>query len=90
MDTKELEAQNLLECSPVEENGAVLGHLFPVVHNNFLCLDHVEGEVFVVAPHGQASDLKVLQRVVCTVQDITGTKLTANKDLQLKSEVTYT
>jgi hypothetical protein len=35
----------------------VLGPLFPVVHNHLLCLDHVEGEVVVLAPHGQVSDL---------------------------------
>ena len=48
---------NLLHYSPVDENGGVLGPLFPVVHNNLLCLDHVEGEVVVLAPHGQVSDL---------------------------------
>ena len=57
MDTKELEALNLLHCSPVDENGGVLGLLSPVVHNHLLCLDHFEGEVVVLAPHGQASDL---------------------------------
>ena len=45
MDTKELEALNLLHCSPVDENGGVLGPLFPVVHNHLLCLDDVDGEV---------------------------------------------
>ena len=35
----------------------MLGPLFPVVHNHLLCLDHVEGEVVVLAPHGQVSDL---------------------------------
>ena len=34
---------------------ALLGSLFPVVHNHLLCLDHVEGEVVVLAP--QVSDL---------------------------------
>ena len=28
VDTKELEALNLLHCSPVDENGGVLGPLF--------------------------------------------------------------
>ena len=54
MDTKELEALNF---SPIDENGGVLGPLFPVVHNHLLCLDHVEGEVVVLAPHSQDSDL---------------------------------
>ena len=31
--------------------------LFSVVHNHRLCLDHAEGEVVVLAPHGQVSDL---------------------------------
>ena len=45
MDTKEPEDLNLLHTSPVDENGGVLAHL-----------DHVEGEVIVLAPHGQVSD----------------------------------
>ena len=56
MDTKELEALNLLHCSPVDENGEVLGPLFPVIHNHLLCLDLVEGELVVLAPHSQVSD----------------------------------
>jgi hypothetical protein len=35
----------------------VLDPPFPVVHNHLLCLDHVEGEVVVLAPHSQVSDL---------------------------------
>jgi hypothetical protein len=35
----------------------MLGPPFPAVHNHLLCLDHVEGEVVVLAPHGQVSDL---------------------------------
>ena len=58
MDTKELEALNLLHCSPVNENGDVLGPPFPL-SNNFLFLDHVEREVVVLAPHGQVSDLPI-------------------------------
>ena len=57
MDTKELEALDLLHYSPIDENGGVLGPLFRVVHDNFLCLDHVEGEVVVLASHDQVSDL---------------------------------
>jgi hypothetical protein len=48
---------NLLHYNPVDENGGVLGPHFPVVHNHLLCLDLVEGEVVVLAPHGQVSDL---------------------------------
>ena len=57
VDTKELEALNLLHYSSVDENGDVLGPLFPVVHNHLLCLDHIEGEVVGLAPRGQVSDL---------------------------------
>ena len=35
----------------------MLGLLLPVVHNHQFCLDHVEGEVTVLAQHGQGSDL---------------------------------
>ena len=57
MDTKEHETLDLLHCSTVDENGSLLCPLFPVVHNHLLCLDHIEGEVVVLAPHGQVSDL---------------------------------
>ena len=57
MDTKELEALNLFNYSPVSENGGVLGPPFHEVHDHLLCLDHVEGGVVILAPHGQVSDL---------------------------------
>ena len=57
VDTKELEALNLLHCSPIDENGGLFGPPFPVVHNQLLCLAHIEGEVVVLAPHCQFSDL---------------------------------
>ena len=49
MDTKELEALNLLHYSPVDVNEGVLGPLFPVVLDQLLCLADVEGEVAVLA-----------------------------------------
>ena len=42
----------------------MLGPLFPVVHGNLFCLDHVEGEVVVLAPHCQVSDLLLIGRLV--------------------------
>jgi hypothetical protein len=57
VDIKELEALNLLHYGPIDENRGVLIPLLPVVHNDLLCLDHVEGEVVVLAPHSQVSDL---------------------------------
>ena len=42
---------------PVDVNGGVFGPSFPVVHNQLLCLAHVKGEVVVLAPHCQVSDL---------------------------------
>ena len=57
MAAKELEALNLLHSRPVDANGGMLGPSFPVVHNHLLCLDHIEGVVVVLAPHGQVSDL---------------------------------
>ena len=55
MDAKKLEALNLLHYSPIDENEGMLGPPFPVVHNHLLCLD--QGEVVVLAPHSQVSDL---------------------------------
>ena len=34
----------------------MLGPPFPEVHNHLLSLDHVEGEVVVLAPHGQVNE----------------------------------
>ena len=64
MDIKELEALNLIHYSPVDENGGVLSPPFSVVHNHLLCLDHIEGEVFVLAPHDQVSDLLPIGHLV--------------------------
>ena len=57
MDTKELETLDLLPYSPVDVNGGLFGPPFPVVHDQLLCLAHVEGEVVVLSPHCQFSDL---------------------------------
>ena len=57
MDTKELETLNPLHYSPFDGNGGLFGLPFPVVHEQLLCLDHIEGEVVVLAPHCQVSDL---------------------------------
>ena len=57
MDTKELEALNLLHYSPFDLDGGMLSPLFPVVHDQLICLAEAEGEVVVLAPHCQVSDL---------------------------------
>jgi hypothetical protein len=58
VDTKELEALDPLHHSPINVNWAVLGlPLFPVVHDQLLCLSGVKGEVIVLAPHSQVTDL---------------------------------
>ena len=57
MDPNELEALNLLHYSLIDENGGVLGPPFSVVYNHLLCLDHVEGDVVILAPHCEVSDL---------------------------------
>ena len=51
MDTKELEALNLLHFRSINVNGGLFGLPFPVVHDQLLCLDHIEGEVVVLASH---------------------------------------
>jgi hypothetical protein len=55
VDTKELEALNPLHYSPVDEDGGVLGPPLPVVYDYLLCIDHVEGEVVILAPHYQVA-----------------------------------
>ena len=45
----ELEVLDLLHYSPVDLNGGVFCPPFPVVHNQILCLDHIEGKVVVVS-----------------------------------------
>ena len=53
----ELEPLDPLHYIPVDVNGGLLGPSFPVVHDQLLCLAHIEGEVVVLAPHCQFSDL---------------------------------
>ena len=64
MDTKELETLDLLHYSPVDVNGDVFGPPFSVVHDQLLCLAHIEGEVVVLAPHYQFSDLLPIGRLI--------------------------
>ena len=56
-----LDHDSLLELdpfcyNPVDVNVGGFGRLFPVVHDQFLCLAQVDGEVVVLAPHCQVSD----------------------------------
>ena len=64
MDTKELETLDPLHYNPVDVNGGLFGPLFPVVHDQLLCLAHIEGEVVVLAPHCQFSDLLPMGRLI--------------------------
>ena len=57
MDTKDLETLDPLHYSPVDVNGGLFGSPFPVVHDQRLCLAHIEGAVVVLAPNCQESDL---------------------------------
>ena len=52
---RELQALDPLQYSLVD--GGVLSLPFPVVYDQVLCLADVEGEVVVLAPHCQVSDL---------------------------------
>ena len=54
MNTKELETLDPLHYSPVDVNGGLFIPPFRVFH---YCLAHIEGEVVVLAPHCQFSDL---------------------------------
>ena len=59
MDTKELEALDRLQYSLVDVNGGMPCPPFPVVHDQLLCLAHVEEKIVVLAPHCQVSDLPI-------------------------------
>ena len=84
LDTKELEALNLHHCSPVDENGGVLDPPFPVIHNHLLHLDHVEGEVVILAPHCQVSDLLPIGCLILVSDQATAVSL-ANLMMVLES-----
>ena len=45
---------------PLMSMGRLFGHPFPVVHCRLLCLDYIEREVVVLAPHCQVSDLLLI------------------------------
>ena len=62
VDTKELEALDWLRYSPVDVKGPV--RPFPDVHDPLLCLAHIEGDVGVLAPHCQVSDLLPVGRLI--------------------------
>ena len=53
-----------LHYSLVDVNGGLFGLPFPVVHDQLLCLDHIEGEGVVLAPHCQFSDLLPMGRII--------------------------
>ena len=44
MDTGKLETLEPLQFSPVDVNGGLFGPPFLIVHDQLLCLAHVEGE----------------------------------------------
>ena len=52
-----LETLDTLHYSPNNVNGGLFGPHFPVVHDQLLCIADIEGEVVVLAPHWQFSDL---------------------------------
>ena len=59
MDTQELEVLDPPQLQPIVLDGVMIVPPFPVVHDQLLCLSHIEGEVVVLAPHCQVSDLHI-------------------------------
>ena len=53
-----------LHYSPLDVNGDLFGPSFPEVHDQLLCLAHIEGEVVVLAPPCQISDLPIVGLIV--------------------------
>ena len=64
MDTKELETLDPLHTSPFNVNGGLFSPLFPVVHDQLICLAHIAGEVVVLAPHWQYTDLLPISHLI--------------------------
>ena len=60
MDTKELETLDPLHYTLIDVNVGLFCPPFPVVHDQFLYPAHIEGEVVVLAPHCQFSDLLLI------------------------------
>jgi hypothetical protein len=50
-DTEDLTALKFLHYSPIDVDGGVLSHLFPVAHKQLICIADAEREVVVLAPH---------------------------------------
>ena len=50
--------------APLMLIGAPFGSPFPVVHDQLFCLTHIEGEVVVLAPHGQVFGLLPIGRLI--------------------------
>ena len=69
MHTKELEDLKLLHYNPFDKNGKVLCPPFHAIHNHLLCLDHVEGEVVILAPYSQVSDLLPIDWLIVVVSN---------------------
>ena len=57
VDTEVHDSHHPFHYSPVNVERGVLVSSFPVVHDQLLCLADVEGEVGVLAPYCQVSDL---------------------------------
>ena len=56
---------NTLHYSPVNVNGGLFGPPFPIVHDQLLCLAHIEGEVVVLASHPR--EVKPFTMKICEV-----------------------
>jgi hypothetical protein len=57
VDTEELEARDPLHCGPIDVDRGVRLPPFSVVQDQLFDLTDVEGEVVLLAPHCQVSDL---------------------------------
>ena len=65
--------------------GDVLGPPYSVVYNHLLCLDHVEGEVVILVPHCQVSELPICCLIVAGDRSTT-VLLSSNLMMVLETE----
>jgi hypothetical protein len=61
-------------------------HLGRLVHNHLLCLDHNEGEVVVLAAHGQVSDLLPIGCLVVVCDQAYSTTVVSSANLMMVLE----
>lgn len=57
----------------------------PEVHNNLLCLLHIQVEIVVLAPHGQAAHLTPVDCLIVVVDETHNTRVICQLDEEVRA-----